>query len=27
MNMNWIQPEFEEITLSMEVTAYVTAGE
>jgi len=24
--MNWIKPEFEEITLSMEVTAYVNAG-
>jgi coenzyme PQQ precursor peptide PqqA len=25
-NMNWIKPEFEEISLSMEVTAYVNAG-
>jgi coenzyme PQQ precursor peptide PqqA len=24
--MNWVKPEFEEITLSMEVTAYVNAG-
>jgi len=24
--MNWIKPEFEEISLSMEVTAYVNAG-
>ena len=25
-NMKWIKPEFEEISLSMEVTAYVNAG-
>jgi len=25
--MTWIKPEFEEISLSMEVTAYVNAGE
>jgi coenzyme PQQ precursor peptide PqqA len=25
-NMNWIKPEFEEISLSMEVTAYVNGG-
>jgi len=24
--MNWIKPEFEEISLNMEVTAYVNAG-
>jgi len=24
--MNWIKPEFEEISLSMEVTAYVNGG-
>jgi len=24
--MTWIKPEFEEISLSMEVTAYVNAG-
>jgi len=24
--MNWVKPEFEEITLSMEVTAYVNNG-
>jgi coenzyme PQQ precursor peptide PqqA len=24
--MNWIKPEFEEISLSMEVTAYVNTG-
>jgi len=24
--MNWIKPEFEEIILSMEVTAYVSAS-
>jgi len=24
--MKWIKPEFEEIILSMEVTAYVNAG-
>jgi len=24
--MKWIKPEFEEISLSMEVTAYVNAG-
>jgi len=26
MNATWIKPEFEEIALSMEVTAYVNAG-
>jgi len=25
--MTWIKPEFEEISLNMEVTAYVNAGE
>jgi coenzyme PQQ precursor peptide PqqA len=25
-SMNWIKPEFEEIALNMEVTAYVNAG-
>jgi coenzyme PQQ precursor peptide PqqA len=25
-NMKWIKPAFEEISLSMEVTAYVNAG-
>jgi len=24
--MNWVKPDFEEIILSMEVTAYVNAG-
>jgi len=27
MNTEWIKPEFEEIGLSMEVTAYVNDGE
>ena len=26
-NMQWTQPEFEEISLSMEVTAYVNADD
>jgi coenzyme PQQ precursor peptide PqqA len=25
--MQWIKPEFEEVTLSMEVTAYVNTGD
>ena len=26
INMNWTKPDFEEITLCMEVTAYVNDG-
>jgi len=25
--MNWVKPDFEEISLSMEVTAYVNVGQ